>query len=180
MKGAYCYIDSPIGQLFVATSERGVIRLGFEHEDGVRQQAAADLGQPLVRIENITSDGEHEVAADLLRQAVRELAEYFDGSRKKFDVPIDLHVTGFRGQVVRDLASIPYGQRYTYAEMAERASNPGAVRAVGSACANNPIPIFLPCHRVVRSDGTWGEYRGGEGAKTFLLNLEAGESAVQQ
>jgi len=111
-------------------------------------------------------------AAQILDRASAELTEYFAGEREEFTVPVDLRLTGFRGEVVQFLPRIGYGRRASYKELACEVGNPGAVRAVGSACANNPIPIILPCHRVVRSDGSWGNYRGGPAAKTFLLELE--------
>lgn len=169
MDGAYTYIDSPIGTLFVAASTRGVVRVGFEDEPDPIVLASADVGGTLTPLEEAD-----EATSEVLNEAVAELGEYFAGDRTTFSVPIDLHMAGFRGQVVRALADITYGQRATYKEIADDLGNPGATRAVGSACANNPIPIILPCHRVVRSDGTWGQYRGGPEAKTYLLAMEQG------
>lgn len=114
--------------------------------------------------------GEHSLDDD---PASRQLAEYFAGERREFDVPLDLHgVTPFRAEVLRELAKVPYGEITTYAELARAVGNPKAVRAVGSACATNPLPILIPCHRVLRADGSLGGYRGGTEAKRFLLRLE--------
>lgn len=171
----YCHVDSPLGELFLAATRLGVVRLGFSHETDAPDLVARDVG-PRV-LEAPSRPAVHTPAPDsplaVLGNARIELAEYFAGMRRAFDVPIDLRMTGFRAEVVTALAGIEYGQRRSYKELAAALGNPGATRAVGSACANNPIPIFLPCHRVVRSDGTWGNYRGGPDAKTYLLELEA-------
>jgi methylated-DNA-[protein]-cysteine S-methyltransferase len=103
----------------------------------------------------------------------RELDEYFAGRRTAFDVPLDLRLLrGFRREVVLHLPDIAYGHTASYAEMAGLAGSPRAVRAVGTACALNPLPVVLPCHRVVRSDGSPGQYAGGAAAKLTLLDLE--------
>ena len=104
----------------------------------------------------------------------RELDEYFAGRRHAFDVPVDLQLAhGFRRVVLEKLVDVPYARTVSYAELAARTGSPRAVRAVGTACALNPVPLVVPCHRVVRSDGTPGAYRGGAEAKRRLLTLEA-------
>ncbi|HMK11636.1 MAG TPA: methylated-DNA--[protein]-cysteine S-methyltransferase, partial [Acidimicrobiales bacterium] len=109
-----------------------------------------------------------------LDTAARELDEYFAGRRTTFDLALDLRLsTGFRSTVLQHLTDVGYGQTASYAEVAVFAGRPKAVRAVGSACATNPLPIVLPCHRVIRSDGSLGGYLGGVAAKTTLLALEA-------
>ena len=114
--------------------------------------------------------GEHSLDDDTVTQQLRE---YFAGERRKFDLPLDLSgVTPFRAEVLRELSKVPYGETTTYAELARAVGNPKAVRAVGSTCATNPLPILIPCHRVLRADGQLGGYRGGEAAKRFLLRLE--------
>jgi methylated-DNA-[protein]-cysteine S-methyltransferase len=101
------------------------------------------------------------------------LDEYFAGRRDSFDLPVDLSLaTGFRRRVLEYLPSIGYGHTASYAVVAAGVDNPGAVRAVGSACATNPVPLLIPCHRVVRTDGGIGQYRGGPEAKRRLLDLE--------
>ena len=102
----------------------------------------------------------------------RQLADYFAGTRRLFDVPLDLPAAGFRAAAQARLAEIPYGRTVTYAELAAMSGNPRAVRAAGSACATNPLPIIRPCHRVLRSDGSLGGYRGGLDAKRWLLDHE--------
>lgn len=142
-------MDSPIGALRLAATEHGVSRVCFE-------------GEPLPI--------DAPPAAPL---ATQELAEYFAGTRREFTVPLDLRgVTAFREAVLRELMTVPYGETTTYAELARAVGNPRAVRAVGSACATNPLPLFIPCHRVLRSDGQLGGYRGGVEAKRVLLRME--------
>ena len=105
---------------------------------------------------------------------MRQLSEYFAGQRQSFELPLDFRLSsGFRRQVLAHLPEIGYGHTESYAQVAAATGNPRAVRAVGSACATNPIPVVVPCHRVVRSDGTSGGYRGGPEAKKSLLALEA-------
>ena len=109
-----------------------------------------------------------------LDAAVREIDEYFTGSRTHFDLPLDLQLTdGFRREVIEHLSEIGYGHRESYAAVAAAIGHPLAVRAVGSACARNPLPLVIPCHRVVRADGSIGQYVGGADAKQTLLTLEA-------
>ena len=140
---------SPIGLLRFVASEHGVTRVCFEGEQLPIDEPSAS---PLV---------------------TQELTEYFAGTRQKFTVPLDLTgVTAFRAAVLRELAKVPYGETTSYAQLARAVGNPNAVRAVGSACATNPLPLFIPCHRVLRSDGQLGGYRGGVETKRFLLRLE--------
>jgi len=109
-----------------------------------------------------------------LDPVAREIEEYFAGRRSQFDVALDFRLSqGFRRNVLGRLCEIGYGQTASYAAVAAAAGNPKAVRAVGSACATNPLPIVVPCHRVVRSDGSIGQYAGGLEAKRTLLALEA-------
>ena len=99
----------------------------------------------------------------------RQLGEYFDGQRRTFEVPVDLQlVQGFRRAVIEHLGQIPYGSTESYATVARAAGSAGAVRAVGSACGHNPVPVVVPCHRVIRSDGSFGQYRGGAEMKAAL------------
>lgn len=103
----------------------------------------------------------------------REFDEYFSGRRREFQTPVDFVLSsGFRLSVQRELPAVGYGRTITYRELAERLQNPRAVRAVGTACATNPLPVIVPCHRVVRTDGALGGYLGGLKAKTTLLELE--------
>lgn len=161
---AYRTIDSPFGELLLAATEQGLVRVAFESEghDVVLAGLAASVSPRILRSPRGTEE------------AARELEEYFAGRRRDFDLQVDLQlVRGFRREVIEHLVEIPYGTTESYAQVARRTGNAAAVRAVGSACANNPLPVVLPCHRVVRSDGTIGQYLGGTAAKVALLELEA-------
>lgn len=160
---AYRTVDSPLGTILLVASRKGLVRLAFETEDQdtVLASLAATVSPRIL------------AAPDRLTGPARELEEYFAGRRRDFDVPVDLSLArGFRSTVVEFLPRIGFGRTMSYAEVAAAVGNPRAVRAVGSACASNPVPIFVPCHRVVRSDGTFGAYRGGPEAKRHLLELE--------
>lgn len=160
---AYRSVDSPLGTLLLAATPRGLVRVAFETEtvDDVLGELAAHVSPRVL------------AAPDRLDTVARELDEYFAGRRREFDLDVDLSlVAGFRREVVQLLPQIAYGATATYRTLAEMAGNPGASRAVGTACARNPVPLVLPCHRVVRSDGTTGAYRGGPEAKVALLDLE--------
>jgi|SRR5690625_3820306 len=181
----YRALDTPIGPVTIFATPAGVVRLAFSGETGAVEEVARLVGPRVFGVgagpeagAPPRTDAQAAAPADpsalaVLERAAAELGEYFARGRRQFEVPVDLRLGGFRGEVVRALERVGYGQRVTYKELAQRVGNPGAIRAVGSACAHNPVPIFLPCHRVVRSDGTWGRYRGGEAAKTFLLRMEA-------
>ncbi|GAS96849.1 methylated-DNA--protein-cysteine methyltransferase [Mycolicibacterium canariasense] len=161
---AYRVVDSPVGPLLIAATEIGLLRVAYANEghDAVLQQLADKVSSRIV------------LAPERLDTAARELDEYFAGARREFDVPLDWRLSaGFRGAVLRHLPEIGYGRTASYAAVAELAGNPRAVRAVGTACATNPLPVVVPCHRVVRSDGTMGGYLGGPQAKRLLLDLEA-------
>lgn len=160
----YRVVDSPVGALLVVGGERGVLRVAFEVQD--HNAVLADVAR---RVSPRVLQG-----GARLDPVLRELDEYFAGTRHRFDVPVDLRLaTGFRRDVVAALPDVPYGRTATYAQVAAATGRPRAVRAVGTACARNPVPLLLPCHRVVRSDGTPGQYAGGAPAKRVLLDLEA-------
>ncbi|MCW2552699.1 MAG: Methylated-DNA--protein-cysteine methyltransferase [Mycobacterium sp.] len=161
---AYRVVDSPVGPLLIAATELGLVRVAFavEGHDAVLQQLA-DRVSPRILL-----------APNRLDAAAHQLDEYFAGGRTGFDVPLDWRLSaGFRSTVLQHLLEIAYGHTASYAAVARLAGNPKAVRAVGSACATNPLPIVVPCHRVVRSDGSMGGYLGGPEAKHTLLTLEA-------
>ena len=161
---AYRLVDGPVGPLLLAATPLGLVRVAFasEGEDAVLQELA-DRVSPRVLL-----------LPRRLDETVRELDEYFGGARRRFDVPLDWQLSsGFRRDVLGHLAvDVEYGHTTSYTGLASLAGSPRAVRAVGTACATNPIPVVVPCHRVVRSDGTMGRYRGGEEAKHALLELE--------
>jgi methylated-DNA-[protein]-cysteine S-methyltransferase len=161
---AYRTVDSPVGKLLLAATEQGLVRVAYAREDhdAVLAHLAANISPRVLR------------APVRLETAARELDEYFTGHRVEFDLPIDLRLAGgFRRTVLSHLTDIAYGSTASYAAIAAAAGNPKAVRAVGTACATNPMPVVLPCHRVVRSDGTIGQYVGGTEAKRALLTLES-------
>jgi methylated-DNA-[protein]-cysteine S-methyltransferase len=161
---AYRIIDSPVGPLLLAATEQGLIRVAYASEghDAVLQ-TLADKVSPRI----LSTPGRLEAAA-------RELGEYFAGRRRAFDLPLDWRLSaGFRRTVLSHLPEISYGRTASYGAVAQLAGNPRAVRAVGTACATNPLPVIVPCHRVVRADGGMGGYLGGVEAKRTLLTLEA-------
>jgi methylated-DNA-[protein]-cysteine S-methyltransferase len=160
----YRTVDSPIGALLLAAGPAGLVRVAFEREDF-----------DLVLRDLATTVSPRILASPNRLDAVAEqLEEYFAGARRDFDVPLDLRLAhGFRRTVLDQLRAIDYGTTASYAAVARAAGHPKAVRAVGSACSHNPVPVVVPCHRVVRSDGSIGQYLGGTDAKRALLALEA-------
>lgn len=157
---AVTHMDSPVGPLTLVATTTGLRRISFGTLEA--EGLAADLHADL------TEDFAH------LERARRELEEYFVGMRTAFDVDLDLRTdTAFLADVLTAMSAIAYGSRLSYSELAEESGHPGAVRAVGSACRRNPLPLVIPCHRVVRADGTPGNYAGGTEAKRWLLDLEA-------
>jgi methylated-DNA-[protein]-cysteine S-methyltransferase len=169
---AIATVDSPVGGLLVAGTPRGLVRLAFpdEREDLILEELAETLSPRIL---------EDRRALDPVR---RELEEYFEGRRTTFDVRIDwtLAPGGFSRRVLRETARIPFGSVSTYGQMAKRAGSPRAARAAGNALHDNPIPIVVPCHRVVPASGGIGKYGGSEWRKEFLLRLEGAivEAAV--
>ncbi len=161
---AYRTMDTPVGPLLLAATDQGLVRVAFAREDhDAVLQSLADRISPRVL--------EFPARLDV---AARELDEYFTGQRHRFDLPLDWRLSaGFRRTVLSHLPEIGYGHTASYGAVAQLAGNPKAVRAVGTACATNPLPVVVPCHRVVRSDGSMGGYRGGPDAKRTLLTLEA-------
>lgn len=161
---AYRFVETPVGRLLLAATDEGLVRVAYDIEG--HDSVLTDLARLVSpRILN---------APSRLDTAAREIDEYFAGRRFGFELPLDLRLArGFRLAVLRHLPDIGYGETATYSWVAAAAGNPRAVRAAGSACATNPIPVVIPCHRVVRSDGSIGGYGGGSEAKQTLLELEA-------
>jgi methylated-DNA-[protein]-cysteine S-methyltransferase len=161
---AYRTVDSAVGPLLLAATPRGLVRVAFANEGHdtvlltLSQRISPRMLEAPIRLDPIA----------------RQLHEYFTGRRHRFDVALDWSLShGFRRIVLEHLsADIGYGATASYAALAQLAGSPNATRAVGTACATNPIPIVVPCHRVIRSDGTVGAYRGGPVAKRALLDLE--------
>jgi methylated-DNA-[protein]-cysteine S-methyltransferase len=158
---AWAVEDSPIGPLTLAATPVGVVRVGFRTDDEVLSELAAAVSPRVVHLPGRLDD---------LR---RQLDEYFAGRRRQFDVALDRRLShGYRRTVLEALSQVPYGETVSYKDLAERTGNPKASRAVGTAMATNPIPIVVPCHRVLRSGGALGGYGGGVETKVWLLQLE--------
>ena len=161
---AYRTVDSPVGSLLIASTPVGLVRLAFASEghDAVLQNLSDRISSRLLH------------APARLDAVAHELDEYFSGRRHSFDLPLDWQLSkGFRRTVLAHLAvDIDYGTTASYGTLAQLSGSPKAVRAVGTTCATNPIPVVVPCHRVVRADGTLGGYRGGPATKRALLDLE--------
>jgi methylated-DNA-[protein]-cysteine S-methyltransferase len=162
---AYRTVDSPVGTLLLAATDQGVVRVAYqlEHHDQVLQTLAERVSPRIL------------YAPRRLDQVARQLAEYFEGERREFVLPLDFRLAhGFRREVLSRLRMINYGRTESYSQVAAATGHPRAVRAVGTACATNPLPVIVPCHRVLRSDGKLGGYIGGLQTKAALLSLEAG------
>ena len=162
---AYRTLDTAVGSLLLAATDRGLVRVAFAAEDhDAVLQSLAERVSPRVLC-----------APHRLDPAARELDEYFHGRRRVFYLPLDWQLARgpFRRAVLLHLADICYGHTVSYTQLAAAAGNPRAVRAVGTACSTNPLPVVVPCHRVVRNDGALGNYVGGVAAKRTLLDLEA-------
>jgi methylated-DNA-[protein]-cysteine S-methyltransferase len=160
---AHGVADSPLGPLTVIVTGRGLVRLSYAHEaiDEQLDEIAARVSPRVLSSPERT---------DPVR---RQLDEYFAGHRRRFDVPIDWSlVRGFTGDVLRATARIPFGSVSSYREVAAEAGSPNAYRAAGNALGSNPIPIVVPCHRVLHAGGGLGGYTGGLERKRYLLHLE--------
>ena len=160
---AYREVDTPVGSLLLAATEQGLVRVAYQVQDHDRVLASlAEVVSPRILR-----------APARLDEVARELEEYFGGQRRRFEVPLDFRLAhGFRRSVLAHLPDIGYGHTESYAQVATAAGSPRAVRAVGTACALNPLPVVVPCHRVIKSDGTLGKYSGGPAVKRALLTLE--------
>lgn len=161
---AYRTVDSPVGELLLAATPAGLLRVAFdlEERDAVLERIARTVSPRILR------------APHRLDAVAHQLDEYFAGRRRSFDVPLDLRLAaGFRREVLGHLTDVPYGRTVSYTELAAASGRPRAVRAAASACATNPIPLVVPCHRVLRSDGSLGGYLAGLDVKRTLLSLES-------
>ena len=161
---AYTETDSPVGRLLVAVTDRGLVRVSFQRErrEDVLEELAERLSPRVLE------------APRRLDEVRRELDQYFQGERTEFELPLDWSLTStpFRRKVLERTAQVPYGATISYRDAAEAAGNERAVRAAGTALGANPIPIVVPCHRVLRSGGALGGYGGGLDRKRYLLELE--------
>jgi methylated-DNA-[protein]-cysteine S-methyltransferase len=153
----YDVTESPVGDLFIASTSRGLCRISYTVE-GQDEAIARIFGARVLRMP--------------LDEVRRELDEYFEGRRHEFDLPIDLRVAPFHEAVLHELARIPYGHTDTYGSLAAKVGHPKAARAVGTVMNRNPIPIVLPCHRIIGANGSLTGYGGGLPAKRHLLELE--------
>ena len=160
---AYDLTDSPIGPLLVAATERGICEIAFDPDPEAETERLARLhGVRVLR------------SPKPVDEARRELDEYFEGRRHAFDLPVDLTaLPPFQQSVLAELRRVPYGQVDTYGGLASRIGKPRAARAVGGALNRNPVPIVVPCHRIVRGDGAVGSYLFGSDRKRLLLQIEA-------
>ena len=159
MSHVYTTLASPIGVLTLVASDRGLTAVLWEDEDPVTKQ-----------FDDVTENPHHPV----LREALQQLREYFDGKRRKFSVRLDFSGTDFQNEVWNALRTIPFGETRSYGEIADQIGRRRAVRAVGAATGRNPIPIIVPCHRVIGANGTLTGFAGGLEAKARLLALEGG------
>ena len=160
---AYTTVDSPFGPLLLATTRRGLVRIGLPgyDPDETLEELAARVSPRVLE------------APAQLEQVRRELDLYFEGKLRHFDLPLDWSLSkDFRLRALRAIARIPYGRTRSYTQIANSAGNERAVRAAGTACGTNPIPIVVPCHRVLRSGGGLGGYGGGLPMKEALLEME--------
>jgi methylated-DNA-[protein]-cysteine S-methyltransferase len=166
---AYTEVDSPFGELLVARTDRGVVRVALPIDRG-RQRPHEEV------LEDLATYVSPRIleSPKRLDEERRELEEYFEGKRDHFEVPVDWALTpaGFRNRALHAVARIPYGKVKTYTEIAKAAGSPRAFRAAGTACGHNPIPLIVPCHRVVPSSGGIGNYGGGPDMKRALLDFE--------
>ena len=153
----YYVAESPVGELFLASTDRGLCRISYRVE-GQEEELARTYGVRVLRM-----------PLDSVR---RELDEYFEGHRREFDLSLDLRVAPFHEAVLHELARVPYGRTETYGTLAAKVGRPKAARAVGTVMNRNPIPIVLPCHRIVGANGSLTGYAGGLHVKRALLELE--------
>jgi len=153
----YDVTESPVGDLFIASTGRGLCRISYRVE-GQDEELARVFGVRVLRMP--------------LDEVRRELDEYFEGRRRNFDLPLDLRVAPFHEAVLHELARVPYGHTETYGALAAKVGRPKAARAVGTVMNRNPIPIILPCHRIVGANGSLTGYAGGLHVKRALLELE--------
>ncbi|HEY8496776.1 MAG TPA: methylated-DNA--[protein]-cysteine S-methyltransferase [Limnochordales bacterium] len=177
-------IATPLGPLEIYGGPQGVRAIRFARSSTKGQEVRIAPGQAADESKAIPDDGHagsavpNDAFPAPVRQAAAQLKEYFAGHRREFDFPLDLEGTPFQLAVWRCLCSIPFGETRSYAWVARTIGRPTAFRAVGQAIGSNPIPIVVPCHRVIASDGSFGGYTGGLDIKRFLLRLEGAEAAT--
>jgi len=159
----YTAVNSPLGRLYLGRHPQGLCALTL----------GDDAWNKLVRyVDKTWPEAELQDSKSMFKGVIQELHDYFRGDRTHFDVPLLLKGTDFQKKVWKGLLEIPYGTTLSYGELADRLNNPGGMRAVGAANGQNPVPVIVPCHRVIAADGSLGGYTGGLGIKRKLLNLE--------
>ncbi|HTX10729.1 MAG TPA: methylated-DNA--[protein]-cysteine S-methyltransferase [Solirubrobacteraceae bacterium] len=167
---AYATLDSPLGKLLLAATPEGLVRLAYVEyydQEAVLEQLAQKVSPRVL------------AAPRKLDEPRRELDQYFSGTRRQFEFPLDWRLTrGFGRRVLEATARIPYGATGTYKQMATEAGSAGASRAAGNALGSNPIPIIVPCHRILHADGGLGGYTGGLDKKRLLLAVESGQGLL--
>lgn len=188
-------LQSPIGPLALVASQRGLVAISFTPKQTISELKKNSLSKPSRPV----GDPDIDVVSRILDETEQQLQEYFAGTRRWFALPLDYmphlpsrQVEGmsspgrprpnpwiserahFRTRAQIALITVPYGETRTYGQIAAHLGNPGAARAVGTACATNPIPIIVPCHRITRADGSWGRYSGGVEIKNWLIRFERG------
>ena len=162
LDAGYDLVETPLGELLVAATDRGLLRISFDPDPDAELERIERLAGRRVLRSSASVDKVH-----------RELDEYFEGRRHAFDLAVDLRgLTPFSERVLHELARVPFGETATYAGLAERAGKPKAARAVGTIMNRNPIPIVLPCHRIIGANGSLVGYGGGLDRKVALLTLE--------
>lgn len=174
-------LDSLLGELAVRAGPEGLRRVSWRGEpprEGTGGGPAAHAGEARPARTPADRSGSSSAALEVAAEAVRQLVQYLGGERREFELPLapgDL--PPFRSRVLRELSRVPYGETVSYGQLAARCGRPGAARAVGNAVGRNPLPLVLPCHRVIRSDGSPGGYGGGRRRKRWLLRLEGRREA---
>ncbi len=154
-------MQSPVGVLSLAATENGLCKVSFEKD-----------GEFFAWLETSFAGTEIVEDSDRLKPYMKQIEEYFDGKRTRFDIDIDLVADGFRRDALVALSRVPFGSTISYKELAIKAGSPRAVRAAGASCASNPLPIVIPCHRVIASNGSLAGFGGGLDVKKFLLRHE--------
>lgn len=162
----YASLATPIGPVMLVSSSKGVMHVILWAEDKEKTEK---------ELKKVYPEAQIVYDQNALSMAVRQLNEYFDKKRKKFTIPLDLHLTAFQNKVLEAVRRIPYGETRTYGQIAAQLGSPGAARAVGMANRNNPVPIVIPCHRVIGADGNMTGYAGKNGieTKSWLLKMES-------
>jgi methylated-DNA-[protein]-cysteine S-methyltransferase len=160
---AYKLVSSPVGELKLVASDRGLVAVLWENDDPKR-----------IRLGDLVEVPTHPV----LREAERQLADYFAGRLARFDLPLEFQGTDFQKRVWTELLAIPYGETRSYADLAKKVGSPKASRAVGAANGRNPLSIVAPCHRAIGSDGSLTGFAGGLETKKYLLDLECKSESI--